>query len=166
MGFLNKIQKIKQKKYTNDVKNICKSYGKDLKVNNKTIVNQNTILKDNVNFNGMVIQGNGKVFIGSNFHSGIECMIITDFHNYEGEAIPYDDTVISKEVEIGDNVWIGNRVIILGGVHIGEGAIIQAGSVVVSNIPKYGIAGGHPAKLFKYRDINHYEELKKEERFH
>ncbi|MGN1362239.1 MAG: acyltransferase [Methanobrevibacter sp.] len=166
MGFLNKIQKIKQKKYTNDVKNICKSYGKDLKVNNKTIVNQNTILKDNVNFNGMVIQGNGKVFIGSNFHSGIECMIITDFHNYEGEAIPYDDTVISKEVEIGDNVWIGNRVIILGGVHIGEGAIIQAGSVVVSNIPKYGIAGGHPAKIFKYRDINHYEELKKGGRFH
>lgn len=166
MGFLNKIQKIKQKKYTNDVKNICKSYGKDLKVNNKTIVNQNTILKDNVNFNGMVIQGNGKVFIGSNFHSGIECMIITDFHNYEGEAIPYDDTVISKEVEIGDNVWIGNRVIILGGVHIGEGAIIQAGSVVVSNIPKYGIAGGHPAKIFKHRDINHYEKLKKEERFH
>ncbi|MDD5959878.1 acyltransferase [Methanobrevibacter wolinii] len=166
MGFLNKIQKFKQKKYTNDVKNTCKSYGKNLKVNNKSIVNQNTILKDNVNFNGMLIQGKGKVSIGSNFHSGIECMIITDFHNYEGKAIPYDDTVISKEVEIEDNVWIGNRVIILGGVHIGEGAIIQAGSVVVSNIPKYGIAGGHPAKTFKYRDINHYEKLKKEGKFH
>lgn len=93
-------------------------------------------------------------------------MIITDTHNYEGEAIPYDKTVISKEVVIEDNVWLGNRVIVLPGVTIGEGAIIQAGSVVVSDIPKYAIAGGHPAKVFKYRDIDHYEKLKKEGKFH
>ncbi|OWT33194.1 acetyltransferase [Methanobrevibacter sp. 87.7] len=166
MGILNIIQKIKQKRYTNNVKNTCLSYGKNLKVNNKSIVNQNTSLKDNVNFNGMHIQGKGKVNIGSNFHSGIKCMIITDFHNYEGDAIPYDNTVISKDVIIEDNVWIGNRVIILGGTHIGEGAIIQAGSVVVNDIPKYGIAGGHPAKVFKYRDIDHYKKLKKEKKFH
>ena len=36
----------------------------------------------------------------------------------------------------------------------------------INNIPKYGIAGGHPAKTFKYRDINHYEKLKKEGKFH
>ena len=49
---------------------------------------------------------------------------------------------------------------------IGEGAIIQAGSTVVKDIEKYGIAGGHPAKVFKYRDIDHYEKLKKEGKFH
>ena len=72
----------------------------------------------------------------------------------------------SIEIVIEDNVWLGNRVIILPGTHIGEGAIIQAGSVVVGEIPKYGIAGGHPAKVFKYRNAEHYEKLKKEGRFH
>ncbi len=166
MGLTDKIVEIKRKRYTNNVKASCLSCGKDLKVNGKSIVNSSTTLKDNVNFNGMTIQGKGHVTIGSNFHSGIDCMMITDFHNYEGDAIPYDSTVISKEIIIEDNVWIGNRVIILGGVHIGEGAIIQAGSVVVSDIEKYAIAGGHPAKVFKYRDIGHYERLKSKGKFH
>jgi len=93
--------------------------------------------------------------------------MITHIHNYDnGKAIPYDDTYIYKDITIEDNVWLGDRVIILGGVKIGEGAIIQAGSVVVSDVPKYAIAGGHPAKVFKYRDIEHYEKLKTEKRFH
>ena len=66
------------------------------------------------------------------------------------------------DVVIEDNVWLGNRVIVLPGVTIGEGAIIQAGSVVVKDIPKYAIAGGHPAKVFSSRDKDHYEMLKKE----
>ncbi|WP_242984146.1 hypothetical protein [Clostridium putrefaciens] len=49
---------------------------------------------------------------------------------------------------------------VLSGITIGEGAIIQAGSVVVKDIPKCSIAGGSPAKVFKYRDIEHYKELK------
>ncbi|WP_295723465.1 acyltransferase [uncultured Methanobrevibacter sp.] len=166
MGILDKIVDFKRKRYANMVRTTCSSCGSGLKVNGKSIVNSNTTLKDNVNFNGMTIQGNGKVKIGSNFHSGIECMMITDFHNYEGDAIPYDSTVISKEITIEDNVWIGNRVIILGGSHIKEGAIIQAGSVVVGEIDKYAIAGGHPAKEFKKRNIQHYEKLKKERKFH
>lgn len=56
-------------------------------------------------------------------------------------------------------------VIVLGGVTIGEGAIIQAGSVVVSDIPDCAIAGGHPAKVFKDRDQDHYHRLKQEGRF-
>lgn len=83
-----------------------------------------------------------------------------------GGAIPYDDTVITKDVIIGDNVWIGVNVIILGGVTIGEGAIIQAGAVVVKDIPPCGIAGGNPAQVFKYRDIEHYKKLKAENKFH
>ena len=55
---------------------------------------------------------------------------------------------------------------ILPGVKISEGSIIQAGSVVVNDIEKYAIAGGHPAKVFKYRDIEHYERLKSEKKFH
>ncbi len=93
--------------------------------------------------------------------------MITQFHNYDhGKEIPYDDTYIYKDIDIGDNVWLGSRVTILGGVKIGEGVIIQAGSVVVSDIPEFSIAGGHPAKVFKKRDVEHYLRLKAQKKFH
>jgi len=122
----------------------------------------NTHLGYNCNFNGLVIRGNGKVVIGDNFHSGKNCLIINTYHKYDfGDAIPYDSKIsIDKNITIEDNVWIGDRVLILGGVIIGEGAIIQAGSVVVNKIPKFAIAGGNPAKVFKYRNIESYEKLK------
>ncbi|KZX11583.1 acyltransferase [Methanobrevibacter filiformis] len=159
--------KLKRNYYADKVKRKVAKYGNNLKVNNSSNVTSNTYLGNNVNFNGITIQGKGKVSIGSNFHSGIGLYLITDIHNYDhGIAIPYDDSIISKDITIKDNVWLGNRVMILPGVTIEEGAIIQAGSVVVNNIPKHAIAGGHPAKVFKYRDINHYEKLKKENKFH
>lgn len=142
------------------------SVGRDLDVGSKSYVTSATTLGDNVNFNGMAMSGNGKITIGNNFHSGPGCQIITSFHNYEGNAVPYDDTYIDKDVTIGDNVWLGNNVIILGGVTIGEGAIIQAGSVVCMDVPACAIAGGHPAKPFKYRDREHYEQMKREGKFH
>lgn len=137
------------------------------RVNGFTRLTRHTKLGKNVNFNGLEIHGNGHVTIGDNFHSGVDCLFITDIHNYDhGEAIPYDATSITKNIRIEDNVWLGSRVIVLGGVTIEEGAIIQAGAVVVSNIPKYGIAGGNPAKVFKQRDVEHYEILKREGKFH
>ena len=147
------------------VRRTCASCGPELKVNLFSRVTPNTRLGRNVNFNGMEIGGRGNVRIGDNFHSGKRCVIITDNHNYEGNAVPYDDTVISKDVIIEDNVWIGYGVIILGGVRIGEGAIIQAGSVVVSDIPACAIAGGHPARPFRTRDVEHYKTLKAQGRF-
>jgi chloramphenicol O-acetyltransferase type B len=145
----------------------AKTVGEGLKVNKKSIITSETILGKNVNFNGMKITGKGFVKIGDNFHSGEECLMITEIHNYDqGKAIPYDDTYVLKGITIEDNVWLGSRVIILGGVTIGEGAIIQAGSVVVSNVPKYAIYGGHPARFIKNRDVDHYESLKKKGLFH
>lgn len=134
-----------------------------LTVNGKTSINRNTYLGENVNFNGMRIKGRGKVKIGDNFHSGQECLILTENHNFDkGTKIPYDNTYDVKDVVIEDNVWIGDRVMILPGSYIEEGAIVQAGSVVCGRVPYCTIVGGHPAKPFKQRDIEHYEELKKE----
>jgi acetyltransferase-like isoleucine patch superfamily enzyme len=152
--------------FTLKIKKRCKSYIDPLKVNGYSTCTNKTILGKNVNFNGMRIGGCGSVVIGDNFHSGVECLIITQNHNYEGNTIPYDNTYICKDVFIEDNVWLGSRVIILGGVTIGEGAIIQAGSVVVKNIPKYAIAGGHPIKVFSQRNIEHYKKLKSQGKFH
>lgn len=143
------------------VKLQCAEFSGVVRANRNTKVTKKTILGRNVNFNGMHIMGCGKVVIGDNFHSGSECQIITSIHNYDtGNAIPYDKKSIHSNVEIQGNVWLGNRVIILAGVNIGEGAIVQAGSVVVSDVPPCSIVGGHPAKVFAMRDIEHYEKLK------
>ena len=54
-------------------------------------------------------------------------------------------------VEIGNDVWIGYDVKILAGVHIGDGAIIAAGSVVTKDVDPYTIVGGVPAKPIRKR---------------
>ena len=65
---------------------------------------------------------------------------------------------------IGNDVWIGKNVTILPGVHIGDGAIIGANSVVTKDIPAYHIAGGNPCKIIRKRFedelINYLEEIK------
>ena len=160
------MKKILRPIYTLLVKIRAKTVGEDLHVNGLSIVSNTTVLGKNVNFNGISIRGKGIVKIGDNFHSGKDIVIISQNHNYDdGTSIPYDDTVIPKDIIIEDNVWIGDRVIILGGAHICEGAIIQAGSVVIGEIPYCSIAGGHPAKVFKMRNIDHYERLKEQGKY-
>lgn len=152
--------------YKRKIKSKAEEVGANLQVNGKSSVTRNTILGNNVNFNGMTVRGGGTVTIGDNFHSGPECLILSQNHNYDdGAAIPYDSTYNYHEVKINNNVWLGARVTILPGVEIGEGAIIQAGSTVADDIPKCAIAGGHPASVFKWRDIDHYEKLKSEGKF-
>ncbi|MEM9680421.1 MAG: acyltransferase [Bacteroidota bacterium] len=146
---------------------VCGGYRSYPTVNAPCNFTSNTFFGKNNHFNGMKISGQGRVNIGDNFHSGYDCKIITSYHNFDsGTKIPYDNTYIHKNVTIEDNVWIGDNVIILGGVTIGEGAVIQAGSVVAKSVPKYAIAGGHPALPFKHRNIEHYETLKKQNHFH
>ena len=56
-----------------------------------------------------------------------------------------------KEVIIGNDVWIGTRVIILPGVKIGDHSIIASGAVVTKSFDEYSVIGGVPAKLLKRR---------------
>ncbi|MGJ1224643.1 acyltransferase [Sphingobacterium siyangense] len=148
------------------VKRSVGGYNGRIFVGGKTSLSKNTFLGDNVNFNGMTVAGIGRLTIGNNFHSGTDCLIITSNHNYKGEKIPYDETHIAKDVTIEDNVWIGSKVIILGGVNIGEGAIIQAGAMVHKSVPKCAIVGGNPACVIAFRDLEKYEQLKLDGKFH
>lgn len=96
--------------------------------------------------------------IYNDLYTGIGVQILAKSHNYDGDALPYDSTYIVKVVVIDDNVWIGSRVLIVGNVHIGEGAIIGAGSIVTKDIlPVVIYASG---KIIKYRDREKYELLK------
>ena len=160
-------KKLIRKYYTTKVLRQCANYKGSVVVNGRSSVSKRTYLGSNVNFNGMQISGGGKVTIGDNFHSGPDCLFICQNHNFDhGDAIPYDNTYVYEDISIGDNVWLGSRVIVLGGVSIGEGAIVQAGSCIVSDIPAYAIAGGHPARVFSQRNIEHYEKLKAKGKFH
>lgn len=72
--------------------------------------------------------------------------------------------VASEQTVIGNDVWIGYRAIIRGGVKVGNGAIIGAGAVVTKDVPAYAIVGGVPAKVIRYRYpqdvIERLEEIK------
>ncbi len=104
--------------------------GKNLAVNGKCAFRGRVYIGDGCNFNGMTIIGTGETHFGNYFHSGTECMIITENHNYEGERIPYDATYVRKKVEIDECVWFGN-----------------------------------PAKVIKYRDIEHFDKLYEKKMF-
>lgn len=168
---INKIRVIKKelkKKYwIQNLKKIAIEYKDPIYIGGPCIFSGKIFLGKNCNFNGMNIQGNGVVKIGDNFHSGIECMMITQNHDYDdGNAIPYGDKYHLKNIRIGDNVWLGNRVTLIGDLEIGEGAIVAAGAVVTKNVPAFAIVGGNPAKIIKYRNIERYERLKSEGQFH
>lgn len=73
-----------------------------------------------------------------------------------GEAILKDIYKMPKDeshysVVVGNDVWIGSHALIMGGVNIGDGAIIGAGAVVTKDVAPYSVVGGVPAKPIKYR---------------
>lgn len=72
-------------------------------------------------------------------------------NGWEGEMEKLMNLPSRGDIVIGNDVWIGYESLIMPGVKIGDGAIIAARSVVVSDIPAYTIAGGNPAKPIKQR---------------
>ncbi len=121
---------------------------------------------ENVHINrSAYIRAEGELYIGNHVHIARDLIIYTINHNFKGEAIPYDHTLIKKPVRIEDNVWIGIRATIVPGVNIGEGAIVGAGSVVTRDVPPLAIVGGAPAQIIGYRDSSHYEMLIQTKRF-
>lgn len=64
------------------------------------------------------------------------------------------------DIVIGNDVWIGYEAVIMAGVHIGDGAIIAARTVVTKDVPPYTIVGGTPAKEIRKRfDAEIIEQL-------
>ena len=55
------------------------------------------------------------------------------------------------DIVVGNDVWLGRESVVMPGVHIGDGAIVAAYSVVTRDIPPYCIAGGNPARLIRQR---------------
>jgi len=57
--------------------------------------------------------------------------------------------VVTKQISIADDVWIGANCVVTAGVTIGKHAVIGAGSVVTKDIPPFSVAVGNPARVIK-----------------
>ena len=88
---------------------------------------------------------------GNHLVEGISTFPFSIFGNgwegaMEGKAFPN-----KGNTEIGNDVWIGYRSLIMPGIRIGDGAIVATASVVTKDIPPYTIVGGNPAKILRRR---------------
>ena len=72
-------------------------------------------------------------------------------NGWEKSAPSLSDLKLKGDTIIGNDVWIGQNVTILPAVHIGDGAIIGANSVVAKNIPSYSVAVGNPCEVKRKR---------------
>lgn len=119
-------------------------YGKNL------IVGPNTLI-----YPSKFIQFGNNTSIGRNVtistsESGRSPIKIGSFSRLD---IPMEQQGEGKQgaIEIEDDVWIGTGSIILGGIKIGKGSIVGAGSVVTKSVEPYSIVAGNPSKLIRKR---------------
>ncbi len=134
-------------------KHFVESIGTNVNIEKGATFSYSVKIGDNSGL-GVRCEINGEVEIGKNVMMGPDVIVYTQNH-----AFRQKDTLIMnqnyyppKKVVIGDDVWIGRRVIILPGVHIGKGAVIGAGAVIAKDIPEYAIAVGNPVVIKGYRE--------------
>lgn len=122
--------------------------------------NQNAIIIGNycyLGFNTFLSSGH-QIVIKDYAMLTIGSKILGANHNTHNPLEPYISTGVSNHQRtiIGYNVWIGADALIVGGVEIGYGSIIGAGSIVTQNIPPFSIAVGSPAKVIKRYDFSQH----------
>lgn len=103
---------------------------------------------ENINIGDDVLIAS-KVYISDHNHGSYSGLFQEDAH-----IPPRLRRISTNPVLIGRNVWIGESVVVLAGVEIGEFSIIGANSVVTSDIPAYSIAVGSPARVIKRYNLS------------
>jgi len=103
---------------------------------------------------GCRIFATGGLTIGNCVMIAAHVTIITSNHRYVTQFSNENNYDELNPIIIKDDVWIGERAIILPGVTIGRGAIVGAGAIVTKDVPDYAVVGGNPAKVLKYRNDN------------
>lgn len=105
-------------------------------------IGRGTIIGDNV-----ILDARSGLVMGKNVNISSNVSIYTLQHDHRDPYFRCPDPQNRKlSVEIGDRVWLGSNVIVLPGVHIGEGAVCCAGCVVTKDIEPYAVVAGIPAK--------------------
>ncbi|MCJ7826813.1 MAG: sugar O-acetyltransferase [Demequinaceae bacterium] len=97
---------------------------------------------------GLIALDVAPITIGNDVLIGPNVQFLTPSHPIDPER-RRDKLESAKPIVIGNNVWLGGGVIVLGGVTIGENSIIGAGAVVTKDIPANVIAVGNPARVIR-----------------
>lgn len=77
-----------------------------------------------------------------------DCKLITTYP-FKNKFFNKNEALTKGKIIVDDDVWIGYRATVLSGVHIGQGAVIGAGSTVVKDVPPYAVYAGN--KIIRYR---------------
>jgi probable biosynthetic protein (TIGR04098 family) len=93
----------------------------------------------------------GRIVLGDDVSIGPRAFVTAANYRFNDGAPVRSNAMNEAEIIVGNDVWIGAAGIILGGSHIGEGAIVGAGAVVRGKVPPYAIVSGNPAVLVGYR---------------
>lgn len=97
---------------------------------------------------GCSISANLLVQIGNHCSLGPHCILLdNDFHSVEVHK--RNHIPASRPIVLEERVWLGARVILLKGVHIGRNSVIGAGSVVTHDVPPDCLAAGNPARIIR-----------------
>lgn len=131
---------------------MLKQCGKKVNIESKALFSSQVSLGDHSGI-GINAKIYGPCTIGRHVMMGADVTIITRNHRFDRCDIPmcYQGFEPHRPVTIGNDIWIGDRVIILPGVTIGDGAIIGAGAVVTGDVTAYSIVAGNPAKVIGQR---------------
>ena len=90
----------------------------------------------------------GDVTIGRNVALANRVSLLTSSHETDDPRARAGRRVLAPIV-IGDGAWLGANVTVLGGVAIGEGAVVAAGSLVRADVPPHTLVGGVPARVLR-----------------
>jgi acetyltransferase-like isoleucine patch superfamily enzyme len=109
----------------------------------------NIEIGDNVSIHhNCMLNGTGGIKIGNDVRIAAHVVMLSADHVFKDRNVPIRLQEIElKEITVGDDVWIGANATILGGIDIGKGCVIGAGSVVTRSIPEYSVAVGVPARI-------------------
>lgn len=129
------------------------NFATDIRIGEGSRINGNFICK-----------GHGKMSIGKHCAFGENISAIVANHNLDTLnlqvhlnnqlGIQAEDKT-KKDIHIGNNVWIGDNVILLPGIKVGDGAIIGAGSIVTKDVEAYTINAGNPCRTLRNRFSSH-----------
>lgn len=93
------------------------------------------------------------VTVGDFVIMGPDVIITGHDHSIDlvGVPIAFSGRPELQTTTVGNDVWIGARAILMGGLSVGDGAVIAAGAVVTRDVPPFAIVGGVPASVIRYR---------------
>lgn len=127
--------------------NVVIYYGTEIRAPWNISIEEGTIIGDKC-----VLDGRYGIQIGKNVNFSTGAWLWTLQHDVQDSNFGIKNQ--GKKIVIHDRAWLSNRIIVLPGTEIGEGAVVAAGAVVTKSLESYTIYGGVPAKKIGDRNQN------------